>query len=199
MTMTLELVNTLATCATLVVVATAAIAAIVQLRHLRASNQIVAFNELRQAFESSHLAAAHKYVDTHLRHDLEDPAFRYAIAHRLARTEETHALVKHLLNFAGFFETMGLLVKSGLVPSELVLGSWSEVILASWEIYAPVTAIFREYQAPTSYEHFEYLTVLAQRWRQKHTGGNYPANMPRLPIEYRWTNADREYESTLKS
>jgi len=78
--MTLELVNTLATSATFVVIAATAIAAIVQLRHLRASNQILAFNELRQAFESSDLAAAHKYVDTHLDSDLEDPAFRYAIA-----------------------------------------------------------------------------------------------------------------------
>ena len=44
--MSLELVNTLATCATFVVIAATAIAAIVQLRQLRASNQIVAFNEL---------------------------------------------------------------------------------------------------------------------------------------------------------
>ncbi len=50
--MSLELVNTLATCATFVVIAATAIAAIVQLRQLRASNQIIAFNELRQAYEN---------------------------------------------------------------------------------------------------------------------------------------------------
>jgi hypothetical protein len=55
-------------------------------------------------------AAAHQYIDTRLHRDLEDPVFRYAIAHRFARTEASHAAVKHLLNFAQFFETIGLLV-----------------------------------------------------------------------------------------
>jgi hypothetical protein len=197
--MTLELVNTLATCATLVVIAATAIAAIVQLRHLRASNQITAFNELRQAFESSHLAAAHKYVDTQLHRDLQDPAFRYAIAHRFARTEESHAVVKHLLNFGHFFETMGLLVKSELVPSELVLATWSDIIVSGWKLFAPVTAIFRHSQDPAAYENFEYIALLAQQWQQKHPAGMYPKNMPRLPLEYPWADADREYESSLNA
>jgi hypothetical protein len=196
--MTLEAINTLVTCATFVVVATAATAAIIQLRHLRASNQIVAFNELREAFESPQLAAAHKYIDTHLQRDLEDPSFRYAIGHRFARTEDTHVRVKHLLNFGHFFETAGLLVKSGLVPRELVLATWSDVIVVGWQIYAPVTAIFRARQDVTSSENFEYLAVLAQRWRQEHTSGNYPPNMPRLPLDYRWTRDDEEYEATLE-
>ena len=148
--MTLELVNTLATCATFAVIAATAITAIVQLRHVRASNQIAAFNDLRQTYESSHLAAAHKYVDTYLHRDLEDPAFRYAIAHRSGRTEESHALVKHR-------------------------------------------------QDPASWENFEYVAVLAARWRQKHPTGSYPKNMPRLPLEYRWAEADREYEASLKA
>ena len=70
--MSLDFVNTLATCATFVVISATAIAAIVQLRQLRASNQIVAFNELRQAYENPHLSAAHKYIDTQLARDLED-------------------------------------------------------------------------------------------------------------------------------
>src|ERR1700684_621523 len=129
MAMTIELVNTLATCATFVVIALTAIAAIVQLRHLRASNQIAAFNELLKAYESAHLAAAHLYVDTRLHRDLEDPSFRYAIAHRFSRTEESHAAVKHLLNIEQFFETIGLLVKSHLIPSELVPATWSDIIV----------------------------------------------------------------------
>ena len=193
--MTLELVNTLATCATFVVIAATAIAAIVQLRHLQASNQIAAFNELRKALESPHLAAAHQYIDTHLHRDLEDPAFRYAIAHRSARTEASHAIVKHVLNFGQFFETIGLLVKSNLVPSELVLATWNDIIVWSWKQFAPITAIFRNSQDPAAYENFEYIAVLAQRWQQKHPVGTYPKNMPRLPLEYPWAHADREYEA----
>jgi hypothetical protein len=196
--MTFELVNTWATCATFVVIAVTAIAAIVQLRHLRASNQIAAFNELHKAYESSHLAAAHQYIDTRLNRDLEDPVFRYAIAHRFARTEGSHAAVKHLLNFGQFFETIGLLVKSNLIPSELVLATWSDIIVAGWKQLAPVTAIFRQSQDATAFENFEYIAVLAQRWQQKHPSGTYPKTMPRLPLEYPWADADREYEASLK-
>jgi hypothetical protein len=95
--MSLELVNTLATCATFVVIAATAIAAILQLRQLRASNQIIAFNELRQAYENPHLSAAHKYIDTQLGRDLEDPAFRHAVANRFARTEEMHGAWRRTL------------------------------------------------------------------------------------------------------
>ncbi|HET7815177.1 MAG TPA: hypothetical protein VFL13_12475 [Candidatus Baltobacteraceae bacterium] len=196
--MTLELVNTLATCATFVVIAVTATAAIVQLRHMWAGNQIAAFNELRQAFESPNLAAAHKYIDTQLHRDLEDPAFRYAIAHRSARTGESHAAVKHLLNIGHFFETMGLLVKSNLVPSELVLATWSDVIVWCWKQLVPVTWIFRNRQDPVASENFEYIAVLAARWRQEHPSGTYPANMPRLPLEYPWADADFEYETSMQ-
>jgi hypothetical protein len=138
--MSFELVNTLATCATFVVIAITAIAAVVQLRHLRASNQITAFTELRASFESENLAAAHKYVDTQLQRDLEDPAFRYAIGNRSVRTEETHERVKHLLTFGHFFDGIGLLVKFNFVPSELVLASWSDIIVWCWQQMSPVIA-----------------------------------------------------------
>jgi hypothetical protein len=50
--MSFELVNTLATFGTFVVIAATAIAAVVQLRHARSSNQIAALNELRETMES---------------------------------------------------------------------------------------------------------------------------------------------------
>lgn len=191
--MSLEIVNTLATCATFVVIAATAVAAIVQLRHLRASNQIAAFNELRQAYENPHLAAAHKYVDTQLAHDLEDPAFRYAVAHRFQRTEETHAAVRHLLNFGQFFESIGTVVKEGLLRKELVLETWSDIIVAGWTQFEPVTAIFRRTQDPLAYETFEYLTVLARQWQKEHPNGSYPKDLPRIEIRDPYAEADRKY------
>ena len=56
--MSRELVNTFATLGTFVVIAATAIAAIVQLRHMRGSNQIVALNELREARETPEFQAA---------------------------------------------------------------------------------------------------------------------------------------------
>ena len=56
--MSLELWNTIGTVGTFVVIATTAIAAIVQLRHMRSSDQIAALNELRETIESEHYQAA---------------------------------------------------------------------------------------------------------------------------------------------
>jgi hypothetical protein len=55
--MSLEVVNTLATFGTFVVIAATAIAALVQLRHARSSNQIEALAEMRQEAASSEIAS----------------------------------------------------------------------------------------------------------------------------------------------
>jgi hypothetical protein len=188
--MTFELVNTIATVATFVVIAATAIAALVQLRHMRAGNQIVAFGELSKAFESPQMLAAHKYIDTQLAHDLQDSAFREAIANRLARTDETHVKVRHLLNFGHFFESVAVVVKEGLVPSGLVLRMWSDIIVFGWKRFEPVVAIFRRSQDPLACENFEYLVVLAEDWLVAHPKGAYPANMRRLKIEDPWLEVD---------
>lgn len=197
--MSFELVNTLATCATFLVIAVTAIAALIQLRHMRASNQMAAFNDLRHTFESASLAAAHKYIDTQLYQDLEDPAFRYAIGHRSARTEDTHPRVRHLLNFLQFFETVGLLTKFNFVPSELILATWSEIIAWAWKAMTPVVAIGRSTQDPLAWENFEYIAVLAERWLQAHPNGVYPKKMPRMALEYPWAQADKEYAASVNA
>jgi hypothetical protein len=60
--MSLELVNTLATFGTFLVIAGTAIAAIVQLRHARSSNQIEAFAELRQENAASEMQPSLHFV-----------------------------------------------------------------------------------------------------------------------------------------
>jgi hypothetical protein len=76
--MSLELVNTLATFGTFLVIAATAIAAIVQLRHARSSNHIAALNELRETRETPNFQAANQFVSGQLAAKLQDPAFRYA-------------------------------------------------------------------------------------------------------------------------
>lgn len=78
--MSLELLNTLGTLATFVVIAATAIAAIVQLRHARSSNHIAALNELRETRETPHFQAANNFVAGQLSEKLHDPAFRYQLA-----------------------------------------------------------------------------------------------------------------------
>ncbi len=89
-----------------------------------------------------------------------------------------HGAVKHLLNFGHFFESVGIVVKAGLIRKELVLEAWSDIIVAGWTQFEPVTAIFRRTQDPLAYEAFEYLTVLARRWQNEHPNGSFPKNVP---------------------
>jgi hypothetical protein len=189
--MTFELVNTIATVATCLVITATAVAALIQLRHMRAGNQIVAFGELSKAWESSQMLAAHKYIDTQLARDLQDPIFREAIANRLARTDETHTKVRHLLNFGHFFESIAVNVKEGLIPRGLVLRMWSDIIAFGWKRLEPVVAIFRREQDPLAYENFEYLVVLAEDWLAAHPNGAYPPHMRRLKPKDPWLEADR--------
>jgi hypothetical protein len=94
--MSLEFVNTFATLGTFVVIAATAIAAIVQLRHMRGSNQITALNELRETMETPDFQAASHFVVTELPAKLRDPAFRYELAHRFARTDKHEPLIRKI-------------------------------------------------------------------------------------------------------
>ena len=55
--MSVELLSTLASVGTFIVIGATAIAAIIQLRHMRGSNQIIALTECRETLESESLPA----------------------------------------------------------------------------------------------------------------------------------------------
>jgi hypothetical protein len=72
--MSLELANTMGTLLTAAIVAATAIAALVQLRHLRAGNQINAMLSIGNQYESEAFREAMKTVN-HQSAALEDPLF----------------------------------------------------------------------------------------------------------------------------
>ena len=191
--MSFELVNTLATLGTFAVIAATAIAAIFQLRHMRSSNQITALNELRETMESLEFMAASQFVRVELSSRLRDPAFRYQISNRSARTDEYRALIAKMSLLGNFYEAMGLLVKTSLVEQDLVMEMWSKNVLNDWERLEPYIAIRRRATGDGLYENFEYLAVLAQYWIAAHPKGTYPAGVPRLAIKDKWLEADKRY------
>ena len=60
--MSLELASTLASIGTFIVITATAAAAIVQLRHLRSSNQIAALTECCEVIASQRFFAARRYI-----------------------------------------------------------------------------------------------------------------------------------------
>jgi Domain of unknown function (DUF4760) len=195
--MSLELVNTLATFGTFLVIAATAIAAVVQLRHARSSNSIAALNELRETTESSEFQAAQHFVLGELSVRMQDAAFRYGIAVPASRTEETRPLSSKMNTVGNFYEGMGVLVKTGLVDRELVFQIWADVVIGAWQRLAPVAAIARRRLGDVLWENFEYLTVLSQDWLAAHPKGTYPAGVRRIEVKDEWLEADKQYAASL--
>jgi hypothetical protein len=195
--MSLELVNTLATFGTFLVIAATAIAAVVQLRHARSSNHIAALNELRETMETPQFQAAQHFIDTQLTAALQNPAFRYSLATPEARTDEMRPLWEHLRAIGNFYEGMGVLVKTGLVDRELVSQIWADQVNTAWEKLGPVAAIARRRTGDALWENFEYLAVLQQDWLAAHPKGTYPAGVRRTQLKDVWLEADKQYAASL--
>jgi Domain of unknown function (DUF4760) len=196
--MSLELVNTLATFGTFLVIAGTAIAAIVQLRHARSSNQIEAYAELREVRDTPEMQSAQQFVRHGLSEKLKDPAFRYQVAHLEAMTPENQALWNQIRRVGNYYEGMGILVKSGLADKNLVLDDFSGGVVDDWKWLVPALAIRRQATGNNGvWENFEYLTVLAQDWHATHPNGTYPLGLRRIDLQYPWLEADKQYAASL--
>lgn len=195
--MSLELVNTFATLGTFVVIAATALAAIIQLRHLRGSNQLAALNELRETSESTEFRASAHFVTTQLAEKLNDASFRYQIANRDSVTVDNEPLIAHTIGLGNFFESMAVLVKDGLVDRELAFEIWNRPVIRYWDHLVPVTAIIRRTIGNIAWENFEYLTVLSQDWLAAHPQGTYPSHVRRIALKDEWLEADTEYAASL--
>jgi Domain of unknown function (DUF4760) len=199
--MSLELANTLATFGTFVVIAATAVAAIIQLRHARTSNQILALNEIRETMESADFQEARHLIAAEVPVKVQDPVFRRQFADASARTDQTRPFISKVINMANFYENIGTFVKGGLIDRELALDLWSGVVVGAWQRLAPLVAIARRPSSfgPNLWENFEYLTVLSQDWIAAHEGGAYPAGVRRIELDDEWLDADNRYAASLAS
>jgi hypothetical protein len=194
--MSLELVNTLATFGTFLVIAATAIAAIVQLRHMRSSNQITVLSDLYEKSGSAEMVSAMQFVFAGLPTKMQDPAFRYQVVHRSSRAEENALLIGKVIAVGNFFEEMGVLTKSSFVDRNLLLDIHSTAIISVWDALTDYAAISRAARGPGVWENFEYLTVLAQDWDAKYPS-TYPANVRRIDLPNKWLEADKQYAASL--
>ena len=195
--MSFELVNTLATFGTFLVIAGTAIAALVQLRHARGSNQIAALDELREAFQSREFADAQAFVDTRLDELMKNPAFRYQWANRAARSEEFLAQIQCIRLVGNYFEDVGALILAGLLDPDLAIPIYGTDVVRAWDRLEHLTAIGRRRGGNAIWENFEYAAMLCKTWMNSNPEGGYPRNAPRLPVGDVWLEADREYTASL--
>jgi hypothetical protein len=173
--MTLEVWNTIFAGATFAVIAATAIAALVQLRHLRAGNQLNALLTLLEMWGTPDMQGHIRYVRTALQEKVKDPVFlgKYEDS-GLSRADNPELLV------ADFWEQIGTFVKYELIDERSWLDIASSQILHAWEdLERPIT-VMRLRGGPSVYENFEYIAVRSSLWVRRHPKGTYPAGTPRM-------------------
>jgi hypothetical protein len=184
--MSLELIATLASIGTLLVIGATAVAAFVQLRHLSGSNSISALTESREVLESAEFAAAQRFVAFELPELLKDPAVR----RRLLSTPLDEQL-RPITVVGNFFESLGTFVRHGIIDREIAASLWSGVVVRNWERIGPALAIMRRGTGPVLWDQFEYLARISQDWLNRHPQGVYPPGVARMPLEDVWLASDQ--------
>jgi len=185
--MSLEVLNTLGTLLSVAIVGAIATAALVQLRHLRAGNQITALLAVQNELDSQDFREA-ILVRRELPGALRDRAFcEFEIAVSQSRpdipTNDKYLKIRQAANLVGnTFENLGSLVKNGILDRRLFLDIYSWIVRRYWNNLEGFTAIARAAAGErTIYENFEFIAAVSQRYLETHPD-TYPPGMPRLDV-----------------
>ena len=178
--MSWEALSALAAVGTFVVIAATAIAALVQLRHLRISNQLDGLLTFLQIMQSSEMRELLNFVRHDLSDRLGDPTFVNELHERpVNRAKHPELYVCQL------FDHIGSHLRSGLIDENILLQTaWYDIHLY-WTLLRPVvqTCHISTQQDPVRpfiFENFEYLAAKAERWIKTHPNGNYPVTVDHL-------------------
>jgi hypothetical protein len=179
--MSQETLATAASIGTFIVIAATAVAAVVQLRHLRAQNQLTGLLTVLARVEDPQF---NEWVDNArqvVADRLPDPAYRRAILDGTFDRKNNA-----WLNLANSYDWVGSLVKHNLIPEESLLDVYSFRVTQAWEIVEGIVPLVRSRSGPVVWENFEYLVVRAREWNAQHAEGAYPKGVPRLRIDVTW-------------
>jgi len=181
---TLELINTLASVATTVIIAATAVAALIQLRHLRAQNQISGQLALRQVLLDRAFLEAVGRARQEVPKLRKEPAFRKYVADYHLGMAEDHerydSLYEEALTVGRNLENIGNMIRNGLTDGRIFLEQYVDLVIIAWDATEPLLRIRRAAtHNDTPWEDFEYLTVLARRWNAEN-GSAYPAGVERI-------------------
>lgn len=133
--MSAEWVTAIAAAGTALIIAASAVPALLQVRHTRGGNQIVALTECRETLESENFRKAQRFVNYELHKRLSDPKEILRIAQPQSQFEGEYQAINVVANF---FENLGVFVKNRIIEREIACDAWSYVILRNWNALLPV-------------------------------------------------------------
>jgi hypothetical protein len=156
--MSWEALTAVVSVASVVVLAAAAIAAVIQIRHLRAGNQLEGFLEVSRELESPELLTARAFVELELADRLKDGVYREELV------SGTFDLMRHPeVRIANFWEKMGALIRHGVLDAPLFFDFFAHRCALRWEQLRPVVELMRQRDA-FLWVDFEHIAGLCQRY-----------------------------------
>lgn len=171
----LEILNAIAAVGTFVVIAATAIAAVIQLRHLRANNQLQGLLDVIGRLEDEKLYKWISDTRRELPAMIEDPAFIQSVV------DGTYDRNVAWLQVGNRHERIGSLLKYRLIPEEPFLDVYATVVTQAWEMMLPITSVIRS-RNKTVWENFEYMYVRAKAFNERYEHGTYPKGAPHAQV-----------------
>lgn len=188
--MSAELLTAFATLGTVVVIGASAIAALIQLRHMRASNELEAVLALQREFQSPQVQGALEYVQQELPQRLEEERYRRELSAIGYVSIERHPE----LAACNWFTQMGTFLKHGLVSEATLMDLYARLIRYYWMALAPAVAVMRRKRGDGQYSEFEYLAFHANTWLERNSAGTFIRDIPRVPLPDPWRELDEQRE-----
>jgi len=182
------MVSALAESGTLIVILASVLAALVQLRHIRAGNQLQALLSLERDFRRPDLQQSLTYVQEKLPQRLEDPAYR----RELESIGFIDPSVHPEMIACNWLNEMGTLVKRELVSEDTFMDLFARLIVHCWKQVSPAIAIMRRSRGPAQYHDFEYLALRATAWLKANPQGIFPHGLARETLADPWLEIDQK-------
>jgi hypothetical protein len=180
--MNLETLNTAGVLVTALIIGTTAVAAVIQLRHIRASNELTAFSEAMELWYSPSVQEGFRFIQHDLVDRMKDPAFRADL--------DTAGVVDHTkhpeLGPVDYFDNIGVMVSLGLLREEVILHPASQLLENLWETLSPTIAIMRRKRGRQLYVSLEFLAARARVWQERYPDGFQAKGWERLPNPDIW-------------
>ncbi|HKU67098.1 MAG TPA: hypothetical protein VJP85_04905 [Candidatus Baltobacteraceae bacterium] len=180
------MLTALATLGTVVVIGASAIAALIQLRHMRASNELEAVLALQHDFQAPAMQAALEYVQRQLPAKLEDEHYRQELAGIGFINVERHPE----LMVCNWFTQMGTFLKHGLITEATLMDLYARMVRYYWTALSPMIAVMRRKRGDGQYAEFEYLALRANVWLAQYRSGVFPRGTARPPLADPWRGID---------
>jgi hypothetical protein len=183
--MSSETISAVASIGTFIVIGATAVAAIVQLRHMRSSNQLNVLLNLLAVFEDPRMQRRFSFVRNEFPDRMKDPTFRSGLE-RLPVDRTTHPEMYVL----DYYHHLGVFLALGLIEDQTLLVIEGMRALAFWDILEPGIAIARR-NGRRAYFGFEYLVSKARSFFDSGEIARLTRNFPTLTLRDEWLSVDR--------